>query len=68
MSWHSLYGATTISRDRAKFEPWDLGDDWPWWYWDLRRLVDDRNSQRSIWDSGIEGSIHDGLTQRKSIT
>lgn len=38
------------------------------WHWDPRGWVDDRYSQRLVWDPGIEGSIHDGLTQRQSIT
>ena len=51
-----------------QFEPWDLGDDWPWWHWDPGGLVDDRYSERSLWDPGIEGSVFDGLTRRHSST
>lgn len=54
MSWYSLYGATTIVGDRAQLTLWDLGDDWPWWHWDPGGLVDDRYSQRPVWDPGIE--------------
>lgn len=68
MSSYSLYGATTIARDRAQSEPWDLGDDWLWWYWYPGGLVDDKYIQRSVWDLGTEGTIHDRLTQRQSIT
>ena len=68
MSWPSLHGVTTIARDRAQSELWDVGDDWPWWRWDPGGLFDERYSERSIWDHGIEGSIPGGLTKVHNST
>lgn len=36
--------------------------------WDLGGFVDDNLSHKLVWDLGIEGSIHGGLTQRHNIT
>ena len=37
-------------------------------HWDPGGFIDDRFSQRLFWDSGIEGSVHGGSTQRHNIT
>ena len=31
--------ASVIARGSAQSEPWDLGDDWPWWRWDPRGFL-----------------------------
>ena len=62
MSWPLLHGVTTIARDSAQSERWDLSDDWPWWHGDLGELFDDMYSKRSVWDLGIEGSVSGYLT------
>ena len=45
-----------------------MGDDWPWWRWDLGGLFVDWYSERSVWDPSIKGSIPSGLTQVHSST
>ena len=67
-SWSSPLRASVITRGSAQSEPWDLGDDWPSWHGGPGGLFDDRYSERSVWDPGIEGSIPNGLTQVHSST
>ena len=45
-----------------------MGDDWPWWRWDLGGLFVGWYNERSVWDPDIEGSIPSGLTQVYSST
>ena len=66
--WSSPLRASVIARGSAQSEPWDLGDDWPSWRWDLGGLFVDWYSERKVWDPGIEGSIPSGLTQVHSNT
>ena len=58
----SLHGVSSIARGSAQSEPWDLGDDCPWWHWGLGGLFVDWYGERSVWDPGIEGSILSGFT------
>ena len=53
--WSSPLKALAIARDSAQPKPWDLGDDGPWWRWDPRGLL---VGERSVWDPGIERSLH----------
>lgn len=56
--------ASVIARGSAQSEPWDLGDYWPWWRWDSRGLLVGWYSERSVWDPGIERSLHNRVMQR----
>lgn len=67
MSWYSLYGATTLTRDRAQSEARDLGDDRPWWHLDLGGSTSSRLSQRWVWDLGIGGSNHVWMAWRHDV-
>ena len=60
----SPHGASAIARGNAQSKSWDLGDDWPWWHWDPGGLFVDRYSERSVWDPGIERSLHIRVIQR----
>ena len=60
--WYSPLRASAIARGSAQPEPWDLGDDWPWWRWDPGGLFFDWYSERSFWVPDIEGSVPSGLT------
>ena len=53
--WSSPLRASAVARDSAQPEPWDLGDDGPWWRWDPRGLL---VGERSIRDPGVERSLH----------
>ena len=68
MSWPTLHGVTATARGSAQSEPWDSGNDWPWWCWDPGGLIDDRCSERSVWDPDIEGYVPGDLTQEHSNT
>ena len=58
----SLHGASAIAKGSAQPEPWDLGNDWPWWHWDPGGLFVDWDRERLVWDPDIEGSVPRGLT------
>ena len=66
--WSSRLRASFIARGSAQPGPWNLGDDWPWWHWDLGGLFDDKYCKRSVWDPDIEGSIPGRWTQVHSST
>ena len=59
-SWSS----SVIARGSAQSEPWDLGYYWPWWRWDLGGLLVGWYHERSVWDPGIERSLHIRVMQR----
>ena len=58
-SWSS----SVIARGSAQSEPWDLGYYWPWWRWDPGGLLVGWYHERSVWDPGIERSLHIRMMQ-----
>ena len=64
-SWSSPLRASVIARGSVQSEPWDLGDYWPWWRWDPGGLLVGWYHERSVWDLGIERSLHIRVMQRK---
>ena len=63
-SWSSPLRASVIARGSAQSESWDLGDYWPWWRWDPEGLLVGWYRERSVWDPGIERSLHIRVMQR----
>ena len=77
MSWYIVYGtsytvtatsqqgswSSVIARGSGQSEPWDLGYYWPCWQWDPGRLMVGWYHERSIWDPGIERSLHIRMMQ-----
>ena len=58
----SLHGASAIARGSAQPEPWDLGDDCPWFQWGPGGLFVGWYSERSVWDPDIKGFVSGDLT------
>jgi len=52
-----------IARGSEQSEPWDLGYYWPWWRWDPGGLLVGWYHERSVWDPGIERSLHIRMMQ-----
>lgn len=65
MSWYAVDGTTFTVGVIAQQELWSLHTRW---HWDPGGFVDDKSSERLVWDPGIEGFVHGGLTQERSIT
>jgi hypothetical protein len=63
MSWYAVNGATFIVGAIQQQEQRSI-DACSRLHWDLGGFVDDRFSQRLVWNSSIKVSVHGGLTQR----